>query len=166
MKTQAFNRLYAVALDVAVFAILCMPAISWAQSAFDSDTRRADTYRRSDAMAEGEVQACVVLAARLVTLEAGNTARVARTTAGSVLGAVLAGRNTSNYTAPVLGGLLGGYAGHAVVQKMSTDRAHEIILQCAGRAVTVIQEVDDSPAPAKGAQVHLIRVGGRSRVVH
>lgn len=165
MKTQTFPRLFTALCNIAIFAILCLPAISWSQSVLDSDTRRADTYRRSDAMTEGDVQACTVLAVRQVTLEVGNAAKVTATTAGSVLGAALASRNTNNYSAPVLGALLGGYAGHAVVQRTSADRAHEIILQCGGRAVTVIQEIDDSPTPGKGAQVHLIRVGGRSRVV-
>ncbi len=157
LKSIIFNAL--------IFTVLCLPAFSWSQSVFDSDTRRADTYRRSDAMAEGTVETCKVLATRQVTMEVGNTAKIAGTTAGSVIGGALAARNTNSNSAAVLGALLGGLAGNAVVQRTNADIAHELILNCNGRAITVVQEVDGSPVPSRGSEVNLIRLGGRSRVV-
>lgn len=167
MKAKTLNGALGVLCNLAIFAILCLPALSWSQSTFDSDTRRADTYRRGDAMVEGQVQSCVVLQVRKVKLEVGNTTKLAATTAGGVIGGALASRNTSsgNYAVAAVGSVLGAFAGHTVAQKVGGDDANEILLKCGTAAITVVQEVDDSPVPAKGAEVHLIRQGGRSRVV-
>lgn len=70
----------------------------------DSDNRRADTYRRSDAMQEGSATTCRVVQTRVVTMEVGNTAKIVGATAGGLIGVAAAQSRNSNAALATLGG--------------------------------------------------------------
>lgn len=158
--------------NIALMAVFCAPALSWAQniqlnSIFDSDNRQGSVYRRNDAMAEGSSEICKVVRARAVQLEAGNTAKAVATGTGAILGGAIGSRNSNNGMSAeaALGGILGAVVGNALVQKVATSEGQEFFLNCNGRAATIVQESDGTPLPDRGTEVFLQRVGGRTRVV-
>lgn len=159
---------------IALMALFCAPALSWAQnislnSVFDSDNRQSGVYRRNDAMNEGQMEICRVVKARAVQLEAGNTAKAVATGAGGILGGAIGGRNSgsngSMSAETALGGIIGAVVGNALVQQVASSEGQEYFLNCNGRATTVVQESDGTPLPDRGTEVFLQRVGGRTRVV-
>ncbi len=158
--------------NIVLMALFCVPAISWAQNislntVFDSDNRQSSTYRRNDAMVEGQSEICKVVRVRAVRLEAGNTAKAVATGAGAILGGAIGSRNSNNgMTAEAaLGGIIGAVVGNSLVQKVATSEGQEFFLNCNGIARTIVQESDGEPTPERGTEVFLQRVGGRTRVV-
>jgi len=161
--------------QIALFsAVLCSPAFSLAQNinlstVFDSDNRQSSTYRRNDAMVEGSSEICKVVRVRTVRLEAGNTAKAVATGAGAILGGSAGARYGSNNYGispeAALGGIIGAVGFNAIVNKVASSDGQEFFLNCNGVARTIVQESDGEPAPERGTEVFLQRVGGRTRVV-
>ncbi len=131
----------------------------------DSDNRRADTYRRGDAMQEGSATTCRVVQTRVVTMEVGNTAKVVGATAGGLFGVAAAQSQNSNAALATLGGLFGAIGGNAIAEKVFADAATEIVMNCEGRPLVVIQQQDGTAVPPRGSDVFVIRNQGRTRVV-
>lgn len=131
----------------------------------DSDNRRADTYRRGDAMTEGSAVTCRVIQTRAVTMEVGNTAKIVSATAGGLFGVAAAQSQNSNAALTTLGGVFGAIGGNAIAEKVFADAATEIVMNCEGRPLVVVQQQDGNPGPTKGEQVFVIRNQGRTRVV-
>lgn len=157
-----------------IAAVLCSPAFGWGQNislnnVFDSDNRQASTYRRNDAMVEGTAEICKVIRVRTVRLEAGNTAKAVAAGAGAILGGAIGASNYNDNglsaAKTALGGIIGAVGLNAVVNKVASSDGQEFFLNCNGVARTIVQESDGEPAPQRGAEVFLQRVGGRTRVV-
>lgn len=156
-----FFKIILASLSLAFLGSACAQTID-----LNSDNRRADTYRRSDAMTEGSAVTCHVIQTRVVTMEVGNTAKIVSATAGGLAGVAAAQSRNSNSTAlATLGGLFGAIGGNAIAEKVFADAATEIVMSCDGRPLVVVQQQDGTPQMPKGTEVFVIRNQGRTRVV-
>lgn len=168
-----------LAINLFLGVLFCLPAFGHAQgitlgTIFDSDNRQAGTYRRNDAMQEGSSESCKVMSARTVKLEAGNTAKAIGASAGAIfgsgatkgLGASLGNGNVQTEISS-LGAIGGAIGGNLLVNAIMSDAGEEYILNCNGRAKTVVQEADKNiPMASRGMEVFVMNQGGRTRVLY
>jgi len=127
-------------------------------------------YERGDARrAAGAPTYGRVIYVREVTIQGTDSAKYAGTAIGAVVGAAVGSASGGSSSTKVLKstvlGSAGGIAGSYIGDKVSSEKAQEIIVDHGNNQITtVVQSVEDGVYFKVGDQVMIIGIGGKTRV--
>lgn len=152
-----------------ILAVMLLSLTSSCVMAWQPDLTGTDYERGEARKGVGAPKSGRVIYVREVTIQGTDNARYAGTAIGAAVGAVAGSRgggssSTRLIKSTVLGSV-GGIAGGYVAERVSSERAQEIIVDHGNDNITtVVQSIEDGVIFKVGDRVLIIGVGGKTRV--